>query len=317
MPAAKKIKQHPEDIQKQRDEEIKSQREDAHHQGTARPVASGHDSKRRKARDPVFVVIDTNTLIQHLADLLNFKHHEHITIVLPLIVVHELDGLKKEDGQTGFRARTAIKALSDALQENQMRVKKWMRGQSSFEVIQDLPNRNNDDSILNCAQYYNKFVAPNKTILLTNDTALSVKAMMNSIVVMNVQRFLEDLPPVYSTHSNVLNAKMKHAPPSLEQINSTATKQEQSLEECVAELPGHLPVDLWRYILGHLPVRNLPVASRVCTAFYKMINMNDVVWRLSIRNTFKDFNSVLVPKGANAKEWYVKWRRSTLTLNPL
>ncbi len=53
-------------------------------------------------------VIDTNVLIQAPYALHCFEEHH---LVLPLVVLEELDGLKKADGERGYNARRAIRFL--------------------------------------------------------------------------------------------------------------------------------------------------------------------------------------------------------------
>ena len=55
-------------------------------------------------------VLDTNVLIQAPYALRCFEEH---TVVLPLVVLEELDGLKKAEGERGANARTAIRMLEE------------------------------------------------------------------------------------------------------------------------------------------------------------------------------------------------------------
>lgn len=53
-------------------------------------------------------VLDTNVLIQAPYAMQCFEDNH---VVIPLVVVEELDGLKKADGERGFNARQAIRFL--------------------------------------------------------------------------------------------------------------------------------------------------------------------------------------------------------------
>ena len=53
-------------------------------------------------------VIDTNVLIQSADAIENFEDN---TVIIPLVVVEELDGLKKADGDKGANARAAVRLL--------------------------------------------------------------------------------------------------------------------------------------------------------------------------------------------------------------
>lgn len=263
------------------------------------------------------IVIDTNCLIEHLSELLRLKKYEYITLLIPLVVIHELDGLKKDTGDLGFKARIALKAVFDALQENQPRVKKWMRGQTSYEVIGEehlVQQRNNDDAILNCTLYFNRFVAPNRTLLMTNDTALSLKAVMNNVAVKNVQAFLSTLPsetasgqpasPPQAIASTEEELKMELVPARLESTSSLWV-----IQNSVAGLPNNL----WNNILGYLPPKMLARCAAINRTMYELVS-SDSLWRTSIRNTFLDIHDVLIPKDRAAKAWYLYWRHKTLTL---
>ena len=53
-------------------------------------------------------VIDTNVLIQSPDAIENFEDN---TVIIPLVVVEELDGLKMADGDKGANARAAVRLL--------------------------------------------------------------------------------------------------------------------------------------------------------------------------------------------------------------
>ena len=53
-------------------------------------------------------VIDTNVVIQSPVAIENFEDN---TVIIPLVVVEELDGLKKADGDKGANARAAVRLL--------------------------------------------------------------------------------------------------------------------------------------------------------------------------------------------------------------
>lgn len=56
-------------------------------------------------------------------------------MVIPMVVIHELDGLKRsEDESVANRSKSALRIIHESLQLNASLVKKWMRGQSPHEV---------------------------------------------------------------------------------------------------------------------------------------------------------------------------------------
>lgn len=263
-----------------------------------------------KTEEELYVVIDTNTLITHMLDVLNLKHQKNLIVVIPQIVIHELDGLKKDE-EIGVKARTAIRFVHDALDENQGNLKRWLRGQSANETISSndsgFHSMNNDDKIVNCVLYYNKYIGINKTLLLTNDKALQVKVMMNGIRACNIEQFLTELPPIYE-----ISSISESLPSDKNKSNFTDVKNELTQVTYEESALRYLPPSLWKRILGFLDPRSLAAMSAVSTSFYRLAN-EDIVWRNSVKNTFKDKNDILVPKNVLAKQWYLNWRKNVLT----
>ena len=55
-------------------------------------------------------VLDTNVLLHNPQSLFKFAEHE---VVIPLTVIEELDGFKKNNDETGRNARAAIRSLDE------------------------------------------------------------------------------------------------------------------------------------------------------------------------------------------------------------
>lgn len=62
-------------------------------------------------------VIDTNVLIQAPYALECFEDNN---LVLPLVVLEELDGLKKSDGEKGANARATVRKLEEYRQKGDL-----------------------------------------------------------------------------------------------------------------------------------------------------------------------------------------------------
>ena len=62
-------------------------------------------------------VIDTNVLIQAPYALHRFEENQ---VILPVVVLEELDHLKKADGEKGANARTAIRILENLRQKGDL-----------------------------------------------------------------------------------------------------------------------------------------------------------------------------------------------------
>ena len=62
-------------------------------------------------------VMDTNVLIQSPNALFSFEDN---LVVLPMVVLEELDHLKKADGETGANARKCIRLLEELRQKGNL-----------------------------------------------------------------------------------------------------------------------------------------------------------------------------------------------------
>lgn len=122
-------------------------------------------------------VIDTNIFIQHPWILKELDRGNEI--VIPQIVVTEITNLKSREGETGYNAREAGRALEDLLNAgdviegieyggNKVFIRKSKEDYDCF-----------DDRILSVAIEVNK--PEGEVILLTNDIDLILKGRMNHI----------------------------------------------------------------------------------------------------------------------------------------
>ncbi|MDO4556844.1 MAG: PhoH family protein [Lachnospiraceae bacterium] len=131
-------------------------------------------------------VIDTNVLIQAPYALENFEDNN---LVIPLVVLEELDGLKKAEGEKGANAREAIRYLEnlrirgDLLTGVELPTGGMVRVEANcVEVVlpEHLPDNKMDNRILKVC----KGIHDNQTdpiILVTKDILLRVKAQMLGI----------------------------------------------------------------------------------------------------------------------------------------
>lgn len=128
-------------------------------------------------------VIDTNVLIQAPYALQCFEDNH---LVLPLVVIEELDGLKKADGERGYNARKAIRYLEKLrLQGNLLAGVSLPNGGTlrveanciDVRLPKELPDDTADNRILKVCENL-KEIAP---VLVTKDLVLRLKAQMLSI----------------------------------------------------------------------------------------------------------------------------------------
>lgn len=82
-------------------------------------------------------VLDTNVLIN---DPIAFKKFEDNDIIIPLVVVQELDGLKKRQDTTGFAARQAARELDELRENGKLDVGVELPSGGSLKVVTEMPN---------------------------------------------------------------------------------------------------------------------------------------------------------------------------------
>ncbi|HIX60563.1 MAG TPA: PhoH family protein [Candidatus Blautia gallistercoris] len=130
-------------------------------------------------------VIDTNVLIQAPYALQCFEENQ---VVLPLVVLEELDGLKKADGERGANARRAIRFLEklrergDLLQGVLLEEGGSLRVETNYVnvVLPDcLPEDKADNRILKVCRGLMEKDTP--IVLVTKDLVLRMKAQILGI----------------------------------------------------------------------------------------------------------------------------------------
>lgn len=133
-------------------------------------------------------VIDTNVLIQAPYALSCFEDND---LILPLIVLEELDALKKADGEKGFNARAAVRILEELRDQGDLlagiTLKKGgtLRVEKNFVNIElpiDLPEDKADNRILKvCKGLTEACKEDEQVILVTKDLLLRIKAQILNI----------------------------------------------------------------------------------------------------------------------------------------
>lgn len=123
-------------------------------------------------------VIDTNVLIQAPYALQCFEDND---LVIPLVVVEELDGLKKAEGDKGANARAVVRQLEayrqqgDLLEGIQLELGGILRIEKNFvnvELPPDLPEDKNDNRILKVCAGLQEKQKDTTIILVTKDLVL-------------------------------------------------------------------------------------------------------------------------------------------------
>ena len=133
-------------------------------------------------------VIDTNVLIQAPYALDCFEDNN---LVIPLVVVEELDGLKKADGEKGANARSAVRTLEryriqgDLFEGIELESGGILRIEKNFTDVElpgDLPEDKADNRILKvCLGLSKQKESDQNIILVTKDLVLRLKAQIIGI----------------------------------------------------------------------------------------------------------------------------------------
>lgn len=125
-------------------------------------------------------LIDTNFIISHLSivkGLVNSHDRSKALVLIPWVVIQELDGLKGASASYGQAnlaqlARNAIKFIYDTLASGAS----GLRGQKMSETID--ATETGDDAILDCARYWSERQDV-RVVLLSNDKNLCSKFMIH------------------------------------------------------------------------------------------------------------------------------------------
>ncbi|KAI8590238.1 PIN domain-containing protein [Geranomyces variabilis] len=177
------------------------------------------------------LVVDTNYLISYLSflkDLMKWIPTPKMLVVIPWVVVKELDSLKEpykrkvaplaqavkdriinplntiDEGANARpnardRLQDSARQATNFIQELQVARHPGLKGQTSYDYLADvnLSELNNDDRILECARFVRSRIAPN-VLMMTNDKNLGVKSRIHGIDVAahyrkSAQDFLNDI----------------------------------------------------------------------------------------------------------------------------
>ena len=137
-------------------------------------------------------VIDTNVLIQAPYALHRFEENQ---VILPVVVLEELDHLKKADGEKGANARAAIRILENLRQKGDLLLGVALENGGSLRVEKnfvdvelppDLPDEKMDNRILKvCLGLKRQAEAASgqeqTVVLVTKDILLRIKAQIIGI----------------------------------------------------------------------------------------------------------------------------------------
>lgn len=152
------------------------------------------------AADAIYLVVDTNVLLDHIRILRNFVEDVAfakvpITVICPGIVLHELDRQKTESDSLGRRARIATDWMLREVTRKDL-LQPIVKGQAQKETCKSTKNwkvkdrgevwSNNDDHIVDCCKYFESKAA---TVLYSCDKNLCLRCDQEGL------RFISPPPP--------------------------------------------------------------------------------------------------------------------------
>ncbi|KAI9485346.1 MAG: PIN domain-containing protein [Benjaminiella poitrasii] len=180
-------------------------------------------------------VLDTNFLLSKLGfldaliDLAN-KNPYSLLVILPWVVIRELDGLKSGRADVAVSSRNAMRFIELRLREKQMSLRGQKKNEVSDKALLKNDRAKGDDLILDCCMYFQQSTqdkagllsndrAPSKITLLSNDRNLCIKAMVHDIQTISAGSILEMeglLNRITSTKSsNNINLQQQSEPEDL------------------------------------------------------------------------------------------------------
>ncbi|XP_061680430.1 transcriptional protein SWT1 [Syngnathoides biaculeatus] len=163
---------------------------------------------KQPAQQNVILVLDTNILLSHLDYVKKMQSRGLGVVLIPWVVLQELDSLKKGKGLTNSVAHLACPAISyiyNSLKKREGHL--W--GQSMQQAAEsniNLMAENNDDKVLQCCIQYQSLYPGCVLILCTNDKNLCSKAVLSGVKALSkidleaeVERSRRNLNPLQST----------------------------------------------------------------------------------------------------------------------
>ncbi|KAI8518749.1 RNA endoribonuclease [Branchiostoma belcheri] len=160
---------------------------------------------------PLFIVLDTNVLLNHLKFLDDLKDQQisgmgRPVLVVPWVVMQELDALKSQDLltrpgrtlklETQHQAAQAVRYLYKCLQNRHPRVRGQTAQEGSVKLVGFNPECNDDRVLQCCLMYSQKFSGVN-VILFTNDKNLCNKAVINGLQAFTRENLMPGIKAMY------------------------------------------------------------------------------------------------------------------------
>ncbi|XP_061594737.1 transcriptional protein SWT1 isoform X2 [Cololabis saira] len=216
------------------------------------PEEAPADSICRQLQQQVLIlVLDTNILLSHLDYVKKIRSHGlgalglHV-VLIPWVVLQELDSLKKGRGLSGSVAHLATPAISyiyNALKNREQHL--WGQSmQQAAESRSGLNTENNDDRVLQCCLQYQNMHPECALILCTKALLSGVRALCKSDLEAEVERSKRGLHNIQSIQAPLL----PHVSPQLTSPASSrsCTQAQEQKHENTRLSVGTLEKDIKR-----------------------------------------------------------------------
>ncbi|TKS66003.1 Transcriptional protein SWT1 [Collichthys lucidus] len=144
------------------------------------PPEEGADMHCEQPQQDLILVLDTNILLSHLDYVKKMRSHGlaglgYPVILLPWVVLQEMDSLKKRKNLKGSVAHLAAPAISYVNNATSREPRLWGQSmQQAAEINNGLNAENNDDRVLQCCLQY-------QTLYPDNDKNLCSKALLSGV----------------------------------------------------------------------------------------------------------------------------------------
>ena len=157
-------------------------------------------------------VLDTNVVVHAPAAIYSFEDNQ---VILPIILLEELDNLKKKDGLVGYQARTAIKVINDARQYGNIHEgltlpnggmpKVELNHMTPVAMPDGMDFNKNDNKIISIAKNIQTESAKQgiRTILATKDLCMAIKAESLGLEVEDYLNDKVDVDNLYQGYRDV------------------------------------------------------------------------------------------------------------------
>ncbi|XP_077441023.1 transcriptional protein SWT1 [Vanacampus margaritifer] len=199
---------------------------------------------KQPPQQDIILVLDTNILLSHL-DYVKKMEHRGLgalglpIVLIPWVVLQELDSLKKGKGLKNSVASLACPAIS-YIYNSLKRRERHLWGQSMQQAAQSnnsLMAENNDDKVLQCCLQYQSLYPSSALILCTNDKNLCSKAVLSGVKALS---------------KNDLEAEVERSRHNLDHQQSTVIKK---LPQITAPMPSPMPGSSFTPVPSHTQER--------------------------------------------------------------